>query len=327
MWRSRGASPTIGPASLLSVPPEPPAPPPGPLPRTAAAEPGLAPFASRRPDWAIPLADAPLPWTERWGRKALGWSAGALAVIAVAGAATWMVRESQVQTTLAVLADSTQDKTVAAVSGAIPGPISAPPEPTAAREPEWTPPPLRMLPPPVVAIPAAEDARLAAAAQPKPAPEPVAATPKPKPEPKTNPNPKPKPKPERAPERARERVAERSRAAASAGKKPEQKPERRALAAAPKKTRPAPDLSWAAKERERMLAQARPSAAAAAPAQRPAQNGQQQNGQQQNGQQQAAAAEAPLAETLRLCRAAGYHAAACMKRRCEATRYGLVCRG
>jgi hypothetical protein len=38
-------------------------------------------------------------------------------------------------------------------------------------------------------------------------------------------------------------------------------------------------------------------------------------------------ADSPLAETLRLCRAAGYHATACIKRGCEATRFGLVCRG
>jgi hypothetical protein len=37
--------------------------------------------------------------------------------------------------------------------------------------------------------------------------------------------------------------------------------------------------------------------------------------------------ESPLAETLRMCRAAGYHATACLKRGCEATRFGLVCRG
>ena len=37
--------------------------------------------------------------------------------------------------------------------------------------------------------------------------------------------------------------------------------------------------------------------------------------------------QSPLAETLRLCRAAGYHATACLKRGCEATRFGLVCRG
>lgn len=34
-----------------------------------------------------------------------------------------------------------------------------------------------------------------------------------------------------------------------------------------------------------------------------------------------------LNETLRLCRSAGYHAAQCLQRGCNATRYGLACRG
>ena len=34
-----------------------------------------------------------------------------------------------------------------------------------------------------------------------------------------------------------------------------------------------------------------------------------------------------MAETLRLCRAAGYHTTQCIERGCTATRYGLVCRG
>jgi hypothetical protein len=33
------------------------------------------------------------------------------------------------------------------------------------------------------------------------------------------------------------------------------------------------------------------------------------------------------AETLRQCRAAGYHASQCMRRGCVATQYGLACRG
>lgn len=36
---------------------------------------------------------------------------------------------------------------------------------------------------------------------------------------------------------------------------------------------------------------------------------------------------APLAETLRLCRAAGYHAAKCVQLDCTATQYGLACKG
>jgi hypothetical protein len=35
----------------------------------------------------------------------------------------------------------------------------------------------------------------------------------------------------------------------------------------------------------------------------------------------------PLKETLRQCRAAGYHAARCVQLGCNATKYGLVCKG
>lgn len=34
-----------------------------------------------------------------------------------------------------------------------------------------------------------------------------------------------------------------------------------------------------------------------------------------------------MAETLRQCRAAGYHAQACVKRGCVATPYGIACKG
>lgn len=37
--------------------------------------------------------------------------------------------------------------------------------------------------------------------------------------------------------------------------------------------------------------------------------------------------ESPMAETLRQCRAAGYHAAACVERGCVATPYGIACKG
>ncbi|MBQ5950298.1 hypothetical protein KBW98_22660, partial [Massilia sp. ST3] len=38
-------------------------------------------------------------------------------------------------------------------------------------------------------------------------------------------------------------------------------------------------------------------------------------------------ADGALAETLRQCRAAGYHATLCIKRGCSATKFGLACRG
>lgn len=41
----------------------------------------------------------------------------------------------------------------------------------------------------------------------------------------------------------------------------------------------------------------------------------------------AAARESQMAETLRQCRAAGYHAGQCIKRSCVATPYGIACKG
>lgn len=41
----------------------------------------------------------------------------------------------------------------------------------------------------------------------------------------------------------------------------------------------------------------------------------------------AAARPDRLSDTLRLCRSAGYHASQCLQRGCNATRYGLACRG
>ena len=88
-------------------------------------------------------------------------------------------------------------------------------------------------------------------------------------------------------------------------------PERRVAAAAEKRKPPAVKKApgpTAKPARERVLARAPAVPAPTAPPSQPD-------------------PESPLAETLRLCRAAGYHATACLKRGCEATRFGLVCRG
>lgn len=263
VWRTRPAYPAPTPAPQLTEAPEaPPAPPPAPPP----VAPDIASFSSREPDWPIPLQpDAP-PWTERWGRKALGWSAGLAALVAVAATAAWMYRDTQVETTLAVVADHS---------------------PAAASDPEPPPPPpppLRLLPPePLLAapepLPAAPEptAPVAAAPEPKaavPAVVPVA-----------------RPTVKRSPER------------------------RAAAAAATRRSRPETKKTAPRPARERVLARAPALPARTAPVQQAPQAAPELD------------PESPLAETLRLCRAAGYHATACLKRGCEATRFGLVCRG
>ncbi len=249
VWRSRAASPP--PRAQATPAPEPPRPAP-----TIAPE--VASFSSPHPDWARPLPPEPAPWTERWGRKALGWTAGLGALAAVVATAAWMYRETQVESTLAVVADHTPAPVAQApaaplvAAAPIPDPVPAPVEAEL--------PPLRMLPP-----------------------EPVAALP----------------------------------AVAPPEEKPMVKiaPERRPLAAAAvKRDRLAVKKAVPKPPRERMLVRAKPTARPAPPravVQEPA----------------PPPVDNPLTETLRLCRAAGYHATACLKRGCEATRFGLVCRG
>lgn len=233
-------------------------------PEPSLAEPDIGSFSSRTPDWAAPLERDTIPWTERWGRKALGWSVALAGVVAVAGAGVWMVRETQVESSLAV------------VAGHSPAPVQ-PAAPALPRPLPYEPPPLRMLPPEALVV-----------AAPEPAPparivEPAVAPPAPRPAAK---KPVARPTPQRRVAAApvkRDKPADRKPA-------PPKGPSERVLARA---------LADAQRSRQESLA--RPNAAEEA--------------------------SGPLSETLRLCRAAGYHASACMKRGCAATRFGLVCKG
>lgn len=313
VWRNRAPAPVPSSGAAPLYQPLPPTRPPAPPPGAAAAQaspafapprtephidPELASYSSRQPDWSIPLEQDGPSWTERWGRKLLGWSVGLGAAAAVVAAAAWMYRDTQVESTLAVVADHSPP----AASAALP---AAPPEAAAEL------PPLKLLPPEQVgaasmagapqapeapreeALPASqlagEATAAAAIAAGKPADkaaDKLAAKPVDKPA--------DKPVVRRSPERERRVVAaaepvKRQRAVA---KKPAPARERVVARASPTPARPAPA--------------ARPSAPAAAPP---------------------PVADSPLEQTLRMCRAAGYHATACLKRGCEATRFGLVCRG
>ncbi|MEW6762766.1 MAG: hypothetical protein AB1437_18250 [Pseudomonadota bacterium] len=299
VWRSRApAAPPV-----FAEPPQPrvsAAPPPNSEPPPGRPEPSLgippeiASFSSRQPDWTVPLEADTMPWTERWGRKALGWSLALAGIVAVAGTAAWMVRETKVESTLAIVADHT------------PAPVAAPATAVPVAQAEsYEPPPLKLLPP---------EAPASVAAPEKPASEPpveaaLAAT--------------------EAAAAAAPAVAalpEKQEAASPppVKKKPAAKPApQRRVAAAPAK-RDKPVVKKTAKPKapsERVLARA------LADAQRSRQESLARPATPQDPAPSQPAATGALAETLRLCRAAGYHATACIKRGCEATRFGLVCRG
>lgn len=224
-------------------------------------------ISSQRPDLAIRFPDSAPAWTERWGRKLLGWGAGLAVVAAATGAGLWMVQDTQVVSTLALVADE------------------APPAAARWTEPQQdvsTPPPLVMLPleaaAPVVAAPAAE------------APPPTAAV--------------------DAPETPA--VEDNGEAAARAAADAVRRAEARRIAARKEAARKeAIKKETARKETAREVARketARKEAARLAAA-------------------RAAEPEAQRAETLRQCRAAGYHASQCLQRGCVATKFGLACRG
>jgi len=282
VWRSRTSAPSMPPHAAQA--PEPFIAPPArsaPEPRTAAGiAPEIASFSSSQPDWNLPLQPENPSWTERWGRKALGWTAGLAIAAALSATAAWMYHDTQVESTLAVVADHTTPAPPVAQAPPAPSPVPAPG--TEAYEP----PPLKLLPPePVAAAPAL--AAAAPSAAPATPDAPAAAVP-----------------------------AARAEKDAPATDVPAVKraPERRAAAASAERRRTDTRKAASRPARERVLARAAP-ARSVKPA-RPA-----------AVVPPAPPAESPLAETLRLCRAAGYHATACLKRGCEATRFGLACRG
>ncbi|MBQ5946677.1 hypothetical protein KBW98_04160, partial [Massilia sp. ST3] len=102
VWRGRRP-----PVEQPARPPLPPAPPPDLTVPSSEPPPDLFSFASQQPDLSIQLPDEPVPWMERWGRKAFGWTLAAVAVAGLAGAGLWLYGETQVESTLALVADQT----------------------------------------------------------------------------------------------------------------------------------------------------------------------------------------------------------------------------
>lgn len=231
-------------------------------------------ISSQQPDLAIGFPDTAPTWTERWGRKLFGWTAGLAVVGAAVGAGLWMYQDTQVVSTLALVADE------------------SPPPVARWREAD------REIPaaPPLVLLPAEATA---------PAPIPVEAQAS-APAPAASSAEGPAPAAEPAV------VDDNGEEAARAAAESVRRAEARRLAARKEAARKeAIKKETARKEAAREVARneaARKEAArvAASKASDPA---------------------AQQAETLRQCRAAGYHASQCLRRGCVATKYGLACRG
>lgn len=149
--------------------------------------------------------------------------------------------------------------------------------------------------------------------------------------------PVPEPQPEAAPESAPEPalpvalaqddsegvLTDNGEQAANAAAEAVRRAEARRLAA-----RQAAAKKDAAKEADRQAAR-KEAARQATARERASKDAERKEATRQAAARAAAAAEpaAQQAETLRQCRAAGYHASQCVKRGCVATRFGLACRG
>ncbi len=206
-----------------------------------------SPFASERMDWVAEPPRLDVSWLDRWGRRALAWSASALALVLAAGAGLWAYNETRLARTLAVVAGESVGSVPRAGEGGMPAPgAGASPGPAS----------LEMAPS-ATGTPAASESPPSASLD--------------------------------APDI---HGAEEIQSPPSEGASGE-------AAAASSRSPPARPPASAAQDRE-----AKPARATV----------------EQTPQDD-------LSETLRLCRAAGYHASLCLQRGCVATRYGLACKG
>ena len=283
--------------------------PPEAAPEAPAWPPPLSddPWASDPPPvWNVPNEPAysPAPdepdWFERWGRRAATGTAVLLATLALGGAGLWLYNENKMDKSLSVLAKAPiparQAKPVPSVSpqpGGTQAALAAQTGTPAAAPSAAGPEPAGSAGPAKPASSAsAADSVVATAATPAPA----------------------APAAEPAP-----RVADTSppqaagQAPAAAGAALPERPRKRAVAS---KSKAAPSVQ----------AQARYASNKSERSDKSDRNGKwerndnvEHNDKEERGD--------PLKETLRQCRAAGYHAARCVQLGCNATKYGLVCKG
>jgi hypothetical protein len=141
----------------------------------------MPPFASQETDWIGKQPEDESHWFDRWGRRAATWSAGLAAAVMVAGGGLWLYNESQVETTLAVLAKNSIPARQVRASPAVPAPAAATPSapaPEALPELKPAPPDTNMQAAPPLAETAARTAPPEAPVQPSP-PEQERISPKP----------------------------------------------------------------------------------------------------------------------------------------------------
>lgn len=310
-----------------------------PAPARQAAEPFIADPVIADPTVADPVAAGPAvaeapgadPFTpaargfSRSGPRYLAWAACLLAAVLLVLGGRWWYQERRDAGALALIAGAAKEdprpiQGLAAAAPAVPqgaqeaGVDAAAPAPAAARRPSAAVPPLVMLEEqPGVPVKREQPAQAAVGGQaPAPAPAPVAAgkpaaavqeapvTPAPKPKAQTPPTPK-----------------------TQAAPKPKAQ-----TPAKPNAETPAKPKAQTAPKAKAQTAPKAPGAAAA-----PAKQTRQREPVRQVARAPAAANEAPLdaedslSETLKACRAHGYHATQCIKQGCSMTKYGFVCRG
>ncbi|MBQ5964754.1 hypothetical protein [Massilia sp. ZL223] len=257
VWRSRHPAPVAEPAPEFHPPPPAEAPT---EPHFFEPPPGTPSFASQQPDLSIQFPDEPVHWMDRWGRKFFGWTIAAALVAGVLGTGWWIYGDTQVESTLAMVADQTPTAAPAAPPAAEPTAPAVEPAPATATTDLAVPEPAPAAPAPIeTREPSTPDAATVAAAAAAPI---VAAA--------------PKPKKKAAAPAVRRNAGKRTPVRTVARREPP--PARVVLPPPPPRPEPEP-------------------------------------------------AGDALAETLRQCRAAGYHATLCIKRGCTATKFGLACRG
>lgn len=213
--------------------------------------------ADAEADWLGEQLLAGPTWFDRWGRRAITWSAGLAATVLVAGSGLWLYKESKVDNTLAMLAANARTETQASTSPPVPAPQ----------------------PPPVASAPLA-DAATGTAPDPATAASLLADAQAPLAVPALNPSLITE---ALASEETPVRAAPPVLASASPSKKT------RMFSQRPRARAPTPPPVAAAESKSRRAGQ--------------------------------------FAETLRQCRALGYHATQCMKRGCTITKFGLACKG
>lgn len=303
VWRAREAAapesvaPEVPPPSEPAPVPSEPAPMFASRPAPQPAADVIPSFASRAPDGALRFPVTHPSWFERSGRRLVAWGAAALLAVAVVGAGAWVYQDRKVAATLALVAGEST-----------PAAVIVPYVPPA---PELAPPLVLVKPGTSTPEPAPEmddsrqlDVRLPASAG-------------------------------EVEEGEEEKFAETAVKAApaaaamvAAAPAPKAKPEVRKEAERKPTPRKEPVKKVQSKEEARK-ADTRKAAAKSEPRKADAKKTERKTAARTAPPSKPAAAEPALsqAETLRQCRAAGYHASQCARRGCVATRFGLACRG